>query len=196
MFELYVVKSVSLIFNFVVLPYVAQLCEKLLVDYPEKIGNKTEPLLKAVIYSVLYPTAPTRKSCQSIVKNMVSSKDGDKIAITLLKQLDFLLDSDKINFANDGDNAIATTPHAVVEFITSVCSTTTWSSEDAQSVAIAALLPAHYPLVVNLAPELWVKIAKHLNCNPKHLVAQRASHLTKLLVEEYKSSQVCTSLRY
>lgn len=192
MFKIYVVKSVSLTFNIVGLPYVAQLCEKLLVDCPEKIGNKTEPLLKAVIYSVLYPTAPTRKSCQSIVKSMVSSKSGAKIAITLLNQLDFLLDSDKINFAKDGDNTIATTPHAVIEFITSVCSPTTLSREDAQSVAIAALLPAHYPLVVNLAPELWVKISKHLDCKPKHLVAQRASHLIKLLVEEYKSSQVCT----
>ncbi|CAG9759746.1 unnamed protein product [Ceutorhynchus assimilis] len=172
------------------LPYVTQLCEKLLVDYSEKMGNKSEPVLKAIIHCALYSSTKIRKNCLSIVKNMIGSIKGAKISIILLQQLQLMLENKKICFMNEnGDNTIATSPHAVAEFITSLCRADNWSIEDAQDVAIATILPAHHPFVITLDPGFWIKISKQLKCVPKYLMVQRSSELTKLLIEEYKVSK-------
>ncbi|XP_066249177.1 stalled ribosome sensor GCN1 [Euwallacea similis] len=172
------------------LPYVTELCEKLLVNHSEKVETKSEPLLKAVINSSLYPSTPIRKKCFAIIERMLNSPNGAKISIALLKQLEVLLDCDKINLVEEnGDTVWATTPHVLVEFITNVCSLKNLSSENAQMVVMSALLPAHCPLVTRLAPQLWVKIARHLKCNPKHLIAQRSIELRKLMVEQYKATE-------
>ncbi|KAF7282220.1 hypothetical protein GWI33_003020 [Rhynchophorus ferrugineus] len=170
------------------LPYVAQLCEKLLVECSQRFTNKTSPLLKALLYTVLYPSAPYRRNCLQILRRIVDSLGGTNIAIALLGQLEFQLENDKINFTKESDNVITTSPKAVVECIMAICSSTP-TLEDSQHLAIAALLPSSHRLLVTLVPTLWIKIVKHLGCNPKNLVAQAVDHLRDILADNYIDSQ-------
>lgn len=172
------------------LPFVTQLCEKLLVEYPEKIGNRSEPLLKAIIFSALYPSTTIRQKCLVNIRKMVEGLSGAAISKAILGQLQTLLEPDKITFVKENsDNVFATTPNAVVQLITTLCSAQGLISEHAQSVAVAAVLPAHYPLVVSVTPGLWIKLAKHLNCIPRNLVAQCALQFQEMLIKQYKASQ-------
>ncbi|XP_030761834.1 eIF-2-alpha kinase activator GCN1 isoform X2 [Sitophilus oryzae] len=172
------------------LPYVAQLCETLLIEFPDKIGNKTDPILKALLYCSLYPSTTIRQKCLKVVKKVVDSLGGTKVAIALLETLKQQLESEKIIFVKEGtENVIATTPSNVVECITTLCPTVCQTNEDSQQISIAALLPLHYPLLISPAPKLWIKIVKHLKLNPKNLVAQCASQLRDVLIVQYKPSQ-------
>ncbi|KAH1001345.1 eIF-2-alpha kinase activator GCN1-like isoform X2 [Dendroctonus ponderosae] len=172
------------------LPYVAELCINLLVEYPNKIGNKIEPLLKAIIHCALYPKAETRLKSLSKVKAISAGSKGTQIKIALLTQLEVLLSNNKISFSKDNsDNNIVSTAHALSGFITTLCSAVGVSAGDAHSLVISAILPCHYPLVFDRTPKLWVKITKYLKLNPKMLVAQRAPELKKKLLDNYKECQ-------
>lgn len=173
------------------LPYVTELCINLLVEYPNKIGNKTEPLLKAIIHCTLYPKADIRLKCLSKIKAMPADAKGTEIKIALLTQLEALLINNKISFSKDnGENNIASTAHALSGFITALCSAVDVSIGDAHSLVISAILPCHFSLVYERTPKLWVKITKYLKLSPQILVAQRGPELKKKLLDEYKGCQV------
>ncbi|KAJ8966633.1 hypothetical protein NQ314_003400 [Rhamnusium bicolor] len=171
--------------------YAIQLCEVLLVQHPEKI-KKAEPVYRAILYCTTYPSTTVRRNCLTILNRIVGSLSGATIARALFKELHKFLDSNKIVSKSekddkDNDNNYIS-PHALIECITSLCSSSGLTPEDVHLLAIEALLPTHHPSVVGLAPDLWVKIVKHFNCKPKDLVAQRASHFRQTLVDEYKDS--------
>lgn len=88
---------------------------------------------------------------------------------------------------NDASNEIS--PHTVIECITALCSSS-GSAEDAQLVALEALLPTHNPAIVNIAPDLWIKIVKRLGLEPHLFVEQQLSNLKKLLIEEFTATPV------
>ncbi|KAL1494916.1 hypothetical protein ABEB36_010427 [Hypothenemus hampei] len=173
------------------LPYVVELCEKLLTKYAEKLRDNTEPLLKAIVHCTIYPTTAIRRKCLKIVKTLVNSKSRCKITVALLKQLKLLLENDKIQFGKEqGENSVAAaSPHTIIDFLTTLCSSKTLPVDEAQSVSIAAILPAHHPLVYALDKQLWIKLSKHLNLKPKYVVNERETQLVEILIENFKASK-------
>lgn len=178
-------------FHLAGLPYVAELVEYLLNNCRDKLENKTEPLLKAIIHTVLYPSMTIRKKCLVIITRLVRNVNGWKTTLAFLKQMELLMVSGKINFLKgEGDNALATTPQAIVEFLTAACSCTDLTNDQAQQIVIASLLPVNYPLVKQLAPNLWTTVSRSVRCNPRHVIAQRWDIFTKILIDEYKPIEV------
>lgn len=169
----------------------AELVEYLLNSCQDKVENKTEPLLKAIIHTVLYPSMAIRKKCLVIITRLVRNVNGWKTTLALLKQIELLMVSGKVNFLKgEGDNALATTPQAIVEFLTAACSCIDITNDQAQEIVIASLLSVNYPPVKRLAPNLWTKLSRLIRCNPRHVIAQRWPDFTKILIDEYKPIEV------
>lgn len=170
-----------------------QLCETLLVEHPEKVKNPA-PLHKAILHCSTYSNTLVRRKCLTVLNRIVGSLSGAAIARALFKELQNFLDSNKViaksEDQKENDNNSCISPHALIECITSLCSSSGLTTEDAHLLAIEALLPTHHPSIVALAPNLWVKIVKHLNCKPKDLVARRAGHFRSSLIEGYKNTLV------
>lgn len=90
--------------------------------------------------------------------------------------------------ATEGSTELS--PHSLVECITSLCSSPGLTNEEIHLIALDAFLPAHHPSVISGAPDLWVKVIKHLNVKPKNLIAQQADFFRRVLVQEYSTSPV------
>lgn len=170
-----------------------QLCEILLVQFPEKVDKKSEPIFRAILYCCTVSSVNVRQSCLTILKKIVGSLSGAVIARALLKEMLPFLESRKVSSGDKDDNKendshLVLSPHSIVECLTSICSSKGMTPEDVHFLAMDSLLPSHHPSVVNMAPDLWVKIVKHLECKPKDLIVQRASHFRKVLVDEYKNT--------
>ena len=175
--------------------YVMQLCEKLLLDYRDKLNGKNSPLYRAVIHCVVLSSAKTRRKCLKILKRMVAGLSRAVLARALFQGLGSFLETVKMQNKiekdqTDGGNEVS--PHALVECITSLCSSPNLPPEDVQLLALDAFLPAHHPFVMSVAPDLWIKIVKHFNVKPKNLIAQQADFFKKMLVQDYVTSPVST----
>lgn len=80
--------------------------------------------------------------------------------------------------------------HTVVQCITTLCSGTGISSEETNLLLLEALFPAHHPLVVTAAPELWTKVVKYHKISPSAFVIQQRAYVKKELIEGYKVNAV------
>lgn len=178
------------------LVYLIQLSEILLVEYPEKLNKNAQPIHRAVLYCVTSPSSPIRRKCNVVLKRIVGSLSGISIARSLFKELQTLLDSNKIVIKseveenNQNNNNAFRISHALIECITTLCSSSGLTSEDFHLLAIDAFLPIHHPMVTKLSPNLWIKIVKHFNCNPEDLITQWSEHFKKNVIEDYKNTPV------
>lgn len=176
--------------------YLIQLSEILLVEYPEKINKNAQPIHRAVLYCVTSPSSPIRRKCNVVLKRIVGSLSGISIARSLVKELQTLLESNKIVVKseteenNQNNNNSFRMSHALVECITTLCSSSGLTSEDVHLLAIDAFLSTHHPLVAKLSPDLWVKIVKHFNCKPKDLITQWSDRFKKDVIENYRNTPV------
>lgn len=64
-----------------------QLCEQLLLLYPEKLNGKATPIHRAIIYCLTVPPSGVRRKCATVVKKLVQGLGGTIIARSLLKEL-------------------------------------------------------------------------------------------------------------
>ncbi|XP_074026538.1 lethal (3) 80Fj [Leptinotarsa decemlineata] len=172
--------------------YVMQLCEFLLVVYPEKL-KKPEPILRAVLYCTTHSSPATRRKCLDVLKKIVESLSGVTIARSILKELQKFLITKKVlsksehENKKENDSNYYISSHSLVECIKTLCSSPGLTPEDVHLLAIDSLIPAHHPSIVTSSPDLWIKIVKRLGCKPKDLIAQQASHFRNILVDNYNS---------
>lgn len=173
------------------LPHVVQLCELLLLEYPEKLNGKGGPLHRAIIICSTTASSKSRKRCLASVRRLVGGLGGTQFAQALLRDLQKLVETTRFQNAGGSEqNDSETYAHALVECVTAICSAKGLQSEDAQLVALAALLPAHHPAIVAISSDLWIKIVKHLSLEPLKFVAEQESSLKTLLVDRERISPV------
>lgn len=172
-----------------------QLCEILLLEYPERVNKNAVPIHRAVIYCVTSPSTPVRRKCLAVLKRIVGSLSGITIARSLVKELQIMLESNKIVIKSEGDdnqneNNSFTISHSLIECVTTLCSSAGLTPEDFFLLAIDSFLPIHHPLIVKLSPTLWIKIVKHFNYKPKELITQWNDHFTRTVIEDYRNTPV------
>lgn len=184
------------------------LCEKLLLEYSERLNGNTSPLYNAVLYCVILSPLNVRLKCIPILKRIVGSLGGTVIARALFKELLKILETPKTqvsqqlnaifilktHFLQTKNEKEANTrdlsAHSVVQCITALCSGTGISSEETNLLLLEALFPAHHPLVVTAAPELWTKVVKYHKISPTAFVIQQRAYFKKELIEGYKVNAV------
>lgn len=98
----------------------------------------------------------------------------------------FLPQSEQADSNGTGDASA----HALVECVTAICSAKGLHGEDAQAVALAALLPAHCPAIVATSSDLWVKVVKRFGLDPHHFVGEQQATLKAILVDSERISPV------
>ncbi|XP_045475078.1 eIF-2-alpha kinase activator GCN1 [Harmonia axyridis] len=173
---------------------VMELCEKLLLNYPDKLGAKTSPLYKAVIFCVTSGSSQVRRTCFPILKSMVNDDNrGSSLARALFHEFTVFLDSPAVKSTierrlKDQTDSTDISPHALVECISTLCSSTKLSVEHKELLALDAILPCHHPVVSAAAPGLWLKIVKHLGIQPKDLVVKYIAQFKSDLIENYHTS--------
>lgn len=64
-----------------------QLCERLLLEYPEKFTEKPAPLYRALLLSTISSSNLTRTKCFAILNKIVNSLSGNTLVQYLLKDL-------------------------------------------------------------------------------------------------------------
>ncbi|XP_031350613.1 eIF-2-alpha kinase activator GCN1-like [Photinus pyralis] len=157
---------------------VMQLCELLLLEYPEKFNGKAAPLYRAVLICMTSSSAVVRKKCLPAVQRIVSGLGGTTIAQALLRDFLKLIDS-----KNDPEqNAIS--PHVLIDCIQVLCSGS-GTVEEATTIALEALLPCHIQAIFSVLPNLWITIMKRSKLNPKEFISQKLNPLKKMLVDDY-----------
>ncbi|XP_057670075.1 eIF-2-alpha kinase activator GCN1 [Diorhabda carinulata] len=172
------------------LPYVMQLCEVLLVQYPERL-KRPETIYRAILYCIAITSGNTRRKCLVILKRIVGSLSGVTISRSLFRELYKFLDINKVVIRKESDNNKENenhhciTSHSVIECITTLCSLSGLTDDEVQLLAVDSLLATHHPSVYNVIPNLWIKIIKHFKGKPKDLITQKASEFTKNLIKEY-----------
>lgn len=67
--------------------YVMNLCEKLLLEYSERLNGNTSPLHHAVLYCVILSPLNVRLKCIPILKRIVGGLGGTLIARALFTEL-------------------------------------------------------------------------------------------------------------
>lgn len=131
-----------------------QMCERLLLDHPNKLNGKVNPLHKAIIFCLTAQSQELRKRCRPCVKKLVSVLGGTQLALSLLKEFTVFLDSAKVqllesekeNKGNDtGGSGAEISPRTLVHCVTTLCSGTNLTPEDAQLIARDSLICCHHP---------------------------------------------------
>lgn len=177
--------------------HVMYLCEKLLLEYSERLNGNIAPLHRAVLYCTIVSPTSVRLKCLPILKKIVGSLGGTQIARALFRELLVFLEVTRLQVKSEKEakeESREISSHATAECVIALCSASTLSMEDAQLVCIDALFVCHHPLVVAAAPNLWVKIVKRHGLSPKDFVVQQRSYFRKNLIEGYKVNQVKCAL--
>lgn len=71
------------------------LCEKLLLEYSERLNGNASPLHNAVLYCLILSPLNVRLKCTPILKRIVGSLGGTVIARALFKELLKFLETPK-----------------------------------------------------------------------------------------------------
>lgn len=64
-----------------------QLCERLLLEYPERLNGKSEPLHRAILICLTASSSTVRRKCLISAKKIVGGLGGSILAGALLKDL-------------------------------------------------------------------------------------------------------------
>lgn len=73
-----------------------QMCEHLLLEYPEKLNGKAGPIHRALLLCITLSSNKTRRKCFIILQNLIKGLNGTAIARAILKDLIDFLENTKI----------------------------------------------------------------------------------------------------
>lgn len=73
-----------------------QLCERLLLEFPEKIHGKAGPIYRALLLCIIFASSESRTTCLAILRNIVNSLSGNMLSQSILKDLNEYLETVKI----------------------------------------------------------------------------------------------------
>ncbi|KAE8739724.1 hypothetical protein FOCC_FOCC014768 [Frankliniella occidentalis] len=186
---------------------VMTLSEHLLVNHVERLEGRCQPFHHAIVFCLTCGSPSVKAHSRAVVKKMVSSLGGIEITRALLKELTQYLETVKIQH-NDGDskenkenNDVSSGPgggpevsaQSLVGCITTLCSANGLLPEDAYFVAQDSLIPCNHPAVAVVAPDLWLKIVRHLKLDPATLLARLSQNIRTSLVDNYKPTPIMES---
>lgn len=98
-----------------------------------------------------------------------------------------------VKVPNDRENELGKSiaSNIVSGCIENICSSIPSSfQEEAELVALDALVCCHHPSVYQTNKNLWVKITRSLNFDPKTLTIKHFVQLKKTFIDEYKNLKV------
>lgn len=167
--------------------YVALMCERLLLDHYQELKGSAEPLFKALIYCANHSNGKVRELCVTLLKNLVQSTDGVKLANQLLNELTNFIQVAKIHTdVSSDEQSIPVT--AFIESILVITDIPQIHPVDAQQVILSSLLCCHVSEVFHVQPKLWETISARLEQDPKQVLLLNKTKVNELVLEKYKPS--------
>lgn len=167
--------------------YVMLMCKILLLEHSAKLKGSSEPLYKAIIYSLNSNSKKVRDYCLPIVVSLVQSPDGVNIAKSLLEELTEYIQSAKIATSDPSPDDGTIPPQAFIDSILAIASIRETGNTDAQIIALSSLLCSHHPVLVTQSPDLWEQVLKQADLEPKSFISLNGSKIKAILIDGYKA---------
>ncbi|KAK7871251.1 hypothetical protein R5R35_007540 [Gryllus longicercus] len=176
---------------------VLQLCERLLLDHPHRLNGKASPLHKAVVFCLTAPSSSLRTRCRPVVTKLVSSLGGTQLAKAFIKEFSRFVETGRTHRASaaaegeveegggGGGGGGELSPQVLMQCVRTLCSGRSLSLEDAQSLALEALVCCHHPLLLQAHPHLWLKLLKRFKLDPAEFIRKNERNITKTLLDDY-----------
>ncbi|XP_065343673.1 stalled ribosome sensor GCN1 isoform X1 [Cloeon dipterum] len=176
---------------------VAQLCERLLSAHRAGEDDELRPVQHALLYCMTHQDAGVRHKSRVMVRRLVQSLGGVKLACRLLERFAAFLESlqsdGEVNSVDTGGGGVdgkgvggEISAKVHVDCILAICSGSA-AAEDAAELALSALLCCHNQLVVTADPRLWLKLLRHANVDPEKFVEANQERLKTLLVDNFEN---------
>ncbi|XP_066998088.2 stalled ribosome sensor GCN1 [Anabrus simplex] len=176
---------------------VMQLCERVLLDQPDKLDGRANPFHKAIIFCLTHPSSELRQHCRSSVRKLLSPLGGLSLAQCLLKEFTKFLDTAKVLSSDtekenkDGVEAGGggeINPKVLVDCIVTFCSGENKEPGGYKLLSLESLVCSHHPVIMASAPKLWLKLLKCMGQNPNTFVRNFISDINTLLFQNYDAS--------
>lgn len=182
---------------------VMNLSEQLLVNHADKLDGCSQPFHHAIIFCLTCGSANARIHGSTVVKRMISTLGGTEIARALLKEFTQCLETLKIQYSKEpkenkentdggagpGGGAEAT-PQSLASCLTVLCSANGLTPEDAFFIAQDSLIASNHPAIAAVAPGLWLKIVRRMDCEPATLLARLSQNIRTTLIDNYKPTPI------
>lgn len=178
------------------LHYLMLLCEKLLLDYSDRINEKSlTGINRAIVVCVTAPRSATRRKCAASLKKVLTGLSTYAQVEAILQEFNNFLDNsrakvnklDKEKEASGGEAVVngggELSGRCLADGLFAICSATFLYESAAMQMAKDALIPANDPLIAASVPQLWLKIVKNMNMEAKTLIRTCATDIFKLFDE-------------
>lgn len=164
--------------------YIMLMCEKLLLNYSDRIKGSADPIYKAVVYCMNSNVKKVRNYCLPFAENIVSGKNGIIHAKALLKETTSLIQTAKVSAEGENSDENTIPAKAFIDSILVLCCGKNMDSVNSQCLALCSLLCSHHPAIVS---DLWENVLKNLNLDPKSLISLNSNKIKEIILLEYKS---------
>lgn len=177
---------------------VVWLCESILVNSEQRVGQKTAPYVRALILALTRPNYPLRTRAAAAVEKILQQSNGIERSLALITELTNYLSTVKIlsGIRNREEKDVTGAPSAIllnetdancllfcIERITALKGL---SQENCDRLAVACFKAAHHPAIVEQQPLSWYYIIKRMECVPKTVINRCYAQLKEELIKNHK----------
>lgn len=165
--------------------------ERLILDFPNKMTESvSRPYYRALVFCLTRRQWSVRSVTISTVKKLLAMLGGAQISIALIAEFATLLDTQNVSelqlqLAREeeskvGEETRVIHPKIMCSALLTICTVDKVEVKDANSIAMAVLLPAHHPYIMHSNQDMWVEILQRLHLNPNTFVMNNTDRCLKL----------------
>ena len=173
---------------------VVNLCESLLVDHSQRVGDKSRLLYRALIIALTRSSYTLRCRTALAVKKMIQPTQFNERVLSLVTEFTTFLDSVKITSGSksleEREVVIVVTDvdvHSLIYALQTICQVGKRDLKSYERLALAVFKAAHHPAILAIQPQCWEHIIKRYNLVPKTVVRRHYAQLKEDLIKNHKS---------
>lgn len=173
---------------------VVAMCESLLVDHSQRIGDKCKDFYHALIVALTRPSYVLRSQTAAIVKKMISPVQFNERAISLITEFTSFLDTVKIRSGSRGPEereavigVCDVDVHSLIHALQIITQVGKRDTKNYERLALTAFKAAHYPAILAVQPLCWEHIIKRYNLVPKTVARRCYAQLKEDLIRKHQS---------
>ncbi|XP_017884303.1 eIF-2-alpha kinase activator GCN1 [Ceratina calcarata] len=175
-----------------ILYHLMLLCERLITEFGDRLNEKAlNGVHRAIVTCATAANYNTRKRCFPLIKKVLTGLSAYGPAQELLTEFTKFLDHVKIKCETDNKENkedplnFETTGRCLADGLLAICSGSFLFEIPAMQMTRDALIPSHHPAILKAMPNVWFKITKNFNFQPKNFLRTFNHEIKKLLVQNF-----------
>ncbi|XP_029653142.1 eIF-2-alpha kinase activator GCN1 [Octopus sinensis] len=162
--------------------------EKLILDFPTMDLNKiSKPLYKALVLGLTHSSWLVRKQSMQCLKRVFHLSDRLSMVVAIIAELDNVLTSMKIpttpSLSEDSEEQDTKKIDAKVfgNALLALCKIPDPKPSEIETLALAAFISAHHPIIVSYSKHMWQDILKQSGQNAKTFVKDHSDKCLEIV---------------